>query len=46
MYTYITAFNFFKLNKAAAVGVIGLLVVGFFAVVYIIYNSREEAQNR
>lgn len=46
VYTYITAFNFFKLNKAAAVGVIGLLVVGIFAVLYIIYNSREEAQNR
>ncbi len=44
VYTYITAFNFFKFNKAAAVGVIGLLVVGVFAVLYIIYNNREEAK--
>lgn len=44
VYTYITAFNFFKLNKAAAIGVVGLLIVGVFAVAYIIYNERREAQ--
>lgn len=43
VYTYITAFNFFKLNKAAAIGVVGLLVVGVFAVLYIIYNNKAEA---
>jgi len=43
VYTYITAFNFFKFNKAAAVGVIGLLLVGVFAVAYIVYNNKEEA---
>ena len=43
VYTYITAFNFFKLNKAAAIGVVGLLVVGVFAALYIIYNNKEEA---
>lgn len=42
VYTYITAFNFFKFNKAAAVGVIGLLLVGVFAVLYIMYNNKEE----
>lgn len=41
VYTYITAFNFFKSNKAAAMGVIGLLLVGIFAVVYIFYNNKE-----
>ena len=41
----ITAFNFFKFNKAAAVGVIGLLLVGVFAVLYIIYNNKEEAKD-
>ncbi len=45
VYTYITAFNFFKFNKAAAVGVIGLLLVGVFAVLYIIYNNKEEAKD-
>lgn len=43
VYTYITAFNFFKFNKAAAVGVIGLLLVGIFAVLYIVYSNKEEA---
>lgn len=42
VYTYITAFNFFKFNKAAAMGVIGLLVVGIFAAAYIFYNNKEE----
>ena len=42
VYTYITAFNFFRFNKAAAIGVIGLLVVGVFASLYIIYTKREE----
>ena len=45
VYTYITAFNFFKFNKAAAVGVIGRLLVGVFAVLYIIYNNKEEAKD-
>ena len=40
VYTYITAFNFFKSNMAAAMGVIGLLLVGIFAVVYIFYNKE------
>lgn len=42
VYTYLTAFNFFKLNKAAAIGVMGLLFVGIFAVWYIIRNNRGE----
>ncbi|MCI6375294.1 MAG: sugar ABC transporter permease [Clostridiales bacterium] len=42
VYTYLTAFNFFKLNKAAAIGVVGLLFVGVFAVWYIIRNNRGE----
>ena len=42
VYTYLTAFNFFKLNKAAASGVLGLLFVGLFAVWYIIRNNRGE----
>ena len=42
VYTYLTAFNFFKFNKAAAIGVMGLLVVGVFAVWYIIRNNRGE----
>jgi ABC-type sugar transport system permease subunit len=42
VYTYITAFNFFRLNKAAAVGVVGLLLVGVFAIIYNIYNNRED----
>jgi len=42
VYTYLTAFNFFKLNKAAAIGVLGLLFVGIFAVWYIIRSNRGE----
>ena len=43
VYTYLTAFNFFKLNKAASIGVLGLLFVGLFAVWYIVRNNRGEA---
>lgn len=42
VYTYLTAFNFFKLNKAAAIGVMGMLVVSVFAVWYIIRSNRGE----
>ena len=42
VYTYLTAFNFFKLNKAAASGVLGLLFVCIFAAWYIIRNNRGE----
>lgn len=42
VYTYVTAFNFFKFNKAAAIGVLGLLVVSVFATLYIIRNNRGE----
>lgn len=42
VYTYLTAFNFFKLNKAAAIGVVGLLIVGVFAVWYIIRSNRGD----
>jgi multiple sugar transport system permease protein len=42
VYTYITAFNFFKFNKAAAIGVLGLLVVSVFAGMYILRSNRGE----
>jgi len=41
VYTYLTAFNFFNLNKAAAIGVISLLVVAVLAVAYIIYTMKK-----
>lgn len=44
VYTYLSAFSFFKLNKAAAIGVIGLLFVGIFAVWYIIRSNRGEKE--
>ena len=44
VFTYLTAFNFFNLNRAAASGVIGLLVVGVLAVFYIIYNARKGSE--
>jgi multiple sugar transport system permease protein len=42
VYTYLTAFNFFKFNKAAAIGVLGLLAVAGFAILYILRNHRGE----
>lgn len=42
VFTYVTAFNFFNLNKAAAIGVIGLLVVGVVAVFYIVFANKED----
>jgi len=42
VYTYMIAFNFFKFNKAAAIGVIGLLAISIFAGLYIIYVNKEE----
>lgn len=42
VYTYMTAFNFFNLNYAAAIGVIGLLIVGVFAVAYIRHDGKGE----
>ena len=42
VYTYLSAFSFFKLNKAAAIGVIGLVFVGIFAVWYIVRSNRGE----
>ena len=42
VYTYMTAFNFFNLNSAAAIGVVGLLIVGVFAVMYILHGRKGE----
>lgn len=42
VYTYLTSFNFFKTNKAAAIGVISLIIVSIPAVLYIHYNKKED----
>ncbi len=42
VYTYLSAVSFFQLNKAAAIGVIGLVFVGIFAVWYIVRSNRGE----
>lgn len=35
LYSYLTAFNFFDMNYAAAIGVIGLLMMSIFVVLYL-----------
>lgn len=42
VYTYLTSFSFFKTNKAAAIGVISLLIVSIPAILYIYYNNKED----
>lgn len=42
VYTYLTSFSFFKMNKAAAIGVISLLIVSIPAALYIYYNKKED----
>ena len=42
VYTYLTSFSFFKTNKAAAIGVISLLIVSIPAIMYIYYNNKED----
>lgn len=42
VFTYLTSFSFFKTNKAAAIGVISLLIVCIPAILYIHYNKRED----
>ena len=46
VYTYLTAFRFFRLNYASAIGVISLLIVGVFALLFVIYNNRQERNER
>lgn len=41
VYTYLTSFSFFKMNKAAAIGVISLIIVCIPAILYI-RNSKKE----
>ncbi len=42
VYTYLTSFSFFKMNKAAAIGVISLMIVCIPAILYIHYNKKED----
>lgn len=42
VYTYLTAFSFFKMNKAAAIGTISLVIVSIPAILYIHYSKKEE----
>ncbi|TAH73790.1 MAG: sugar ABC transporter permease [Anaerolineaceae bacterium] len=42
VYTYLTSFSFFKMNKAAAIGVISLIIVSIPAILYIHYNKKED----
>ncbi len=35
LYSYLTAFNFFDMNYAAAIGVVGLLMMSVFVVIYL-----------
>ncbi len=40
VYTYITAFNFFKFNYAAAIGTVGLVIISMVSIAYIRRNNR------
>lgn len=41
VYSYLNAFNFFKMNYAAAISTIGVLMLSIFAIIYI-RNNKED----